>query len=367
MAKQEKNKETVEEKKETPKKQAKPKAVPPKEKHTPVAEKKKKTATAKKEETKETKEKNKKEAEVAKPTTKKEATSKEKSKKTETNSKTSKQKSSEPKKEEHSTEANKKQETIETQKQERVKQTNSKSKNTASKDKQITVKKSKKTKQKQTNHSSKNAPTKGKQEDTKIEKKKNHTQTDTNPQTENNTHVETADELISVPEEELKKVKEERKVSKRLTKEQTEILKKNAFHNFLAAIGMTAYFVLLTLAFERMKPEVFMLDLKVFSGTFLATAILLFESAYKKDEGKWAIHGIEVLVIAIITLLLTHIYVIAQGRFTFITLLLAGSAIAYYCIKCLVMVIRQIRKSKLQDVKKLLAEKSEIDTKERME
>lgn len=179
--------------------------------------------------------------------------------------------------------------------------------------------------------------------------------------------LETADELISVPEEELKVVQEERKANKKLTNEQKEILKKNAFHNFFAAIGMTAYFILLTLAFERMKPEVFTLDLKVFSGTFLATAILLFEAAYKKEEGKWAIHGIEVLVIAIITLLLTHIYEIATGRFTTITLVLTGSSIAYYCIKCLVMVIQQIRKSKLQDMKKLLVEKSETDTKERME
>jgi len=173
-------------------------------------------------------------------------------------------------------------------------------------------------------------------------------------------NVEIADELfadVKSESEKLEIVEKERKANKRLTEPQKEELKKSAFSNCLAAIVMVFYFVLLTLAYEKMQKDVFMLDLKVFSGTFLATAILLFENAYKKDSGKRAIHAIELLAVAIVTLLLTHIYEIANGQFKMITLFLAGSSIVYYCIKCLIMVIRQIRKSKLQDVKNLLVEK----------
>lgn len=160
--------------------------------------------------------------------------------------------------------------------------------------------------------------------------------------------IEEDDLLI---DRELEAVNEERKANKRLTKEQKQMMQKNAFHNCLAAVGMVAYFVLLALAYKRMETDVFSLDLKVFSGIFLVTVIILFEVAYKKDSGKIAMHAIELLAVAIITLLLTHIYELANGQFETITLILAGSAIVYYCIKCLIMVLMQMRKSKLQEVK----------------
>ncbi len=196
----------------------------------------------------------------------------------------------------------------------------------------------------------------------KNEKGKKHAPVPIEKETENtieeNVIVEMADELL-VEQEEIKVVKEERKAKNRLTSEQKEYMKKQTIHNTVAAIMTTAYFVLLTLAFKQMKPDVFLLDLQVFSGIFLVTTIILVEHAYKKDSGKWAIHGIEMLVVAIITLLLTHVYTIATENFTTITLLLTGVSIIYYSIKCVIILIQQIRKSKLQDVKTLLVEKNE--------
>ena len=49
----------------------------------------------------------------------------------------------------------------------------------------------------------------------------------------------------------------------------------------------------------NIESSIFIVDLKVFAVSLLAVAIGIFEFAYKKDSGKAAIYGIEILFLAI--------------------------------------------------------------------
>ena len=63
-----------------------------------------------------------------------------------------------------------------------------------------------------------------------------------------------------------------------------ETLKKVIF-NILKAVGIVVYFIVLILAFNTIKQERLVEDIKVFSGVFLILALIVLERAYKKDSG----------------------------------------------------------------------------------
>ena len=73
---------------------------------------------------------------------------------------------------------------------------------------------------------------------------------------------------------------------------------KKILKNLLVAIGIISYFMILVFAYTRMNTERLSNDIQVFAGTFLVLGILALEKAYKKDSGKIAIIGIELLVLS---------------------------------------------------------------------
>ena len=73
---------------------------------------------------------------------------------------------------------------------------------------------------------------------------------------------------------------------------------KKILKNLLVAIGIISYFMILILAYTRMNTERLSNDIKVFAGMFLVVGILALEKAYKKDSGRVAITGIELLVLS---------------------------------------------------------------------
>ena len=86
----------------------------------------------------------------------------------------------------------------------------------------------------------------------------------------------------------------------------------------------------------------------------LLLAIILLEIAYKKDNGRIAILGIETIVIAIITLALIYIHLMFASRYVLITLATAYILALYYVIKSVVIYIRGKQKYFLDDVKEMI-------------
>ena len=126
------------------------------------------------------------------------------------------------------------------------------------------------------------------------------------------------------------------------------------FHNVLVAIVVLIYFVFLILGFYNIDTNIYQTDLKVFAMAILLLAIILLEIAYKKDNGRIAIFGIETIVIAIITLALIYIHLMFASRYVLITLATAYILALYYVIKSVVIYIRGKQKYFLDDVKEMI-------------
>lgn len=118
---------------------------------------------------------------------------------------------------------------------------------------------------------------------------------------------------------------------------------KTVFKNLLKACGVILYFIVLIFAYTRMDAGRLMEDIKVFSGAYLVVGILLIEKAYKNDNGKTAITGIELLALSMHSLSILQIMKIMKYDFKYY---LIGSAVVitiYYLIKGIVISIKENR------------------------
>ena len=134
------------------------------------------------------------------------------------------------------------------------------------------------------------------------------------------------------------KLKTIREVSK--DKVKNSALRKKLQRNLLIAILVTIYFLFIDLGINSIPITVYIQDLKTFTIFIVLIAIVIFEKAYKKDENYLALHGIEMVVIGIETLLILQLYSTGNEYFKYVLLGITLGMLAYYIIKCLIIYIR---------------------------
>ena len=146
-------------------------------------------------------------------------------------------------------------------------------------------------------------------------------------------------------------------LKKKIPKDVQYEINKEILRNLFIATAIILLMCSFHLGFINIKKENFIIDLRFFSVLLLAIAIVLFEKAYKKDNGKYFIHGIEILILAILTLFLPYFYFYCTDK-------LARSLVAispaffgvYYCIKGIIIeqkMRKQYRKEN-NDIKEIV-------------
>lgn len=156
------------------------------------------------------------------------------------------------------------------------------------------------------------------------------------------------DNIIQDIEAEIKKTKD-------IPKELDDKINNIVFKNMIIAIIIIIYTFFIVMGFRNISPEKYIVDLMVFSILLLFLSIIIFEIAYKKDSGKLAINGIEVLILAVITFYLPYMYVYLNKDYNTIVILLGIAYSLYYVIKSVVNVKIEKRKYKksLNDMKNI--------------
>ena len=120
-----------------------------------------------------------------------------------------------------------------------------------------------------------------------------------------------------------------KKENKKITKEISQEVLKGIFKNLLGAILIMLYFVILNIAYTAMKQERLINDLKVFATAFLISGIVVIEKSYKKESGRLALTGAELLFLALHTLSIMHIITLFKYDFR-LYLLTSSYIIATY-------------------------------------
>lgn len=147
-----------------------------------------------------------------------------------------------------------------------------------------------------------------------------------------------------------------------MNKEKKEIDEKyikEIWINVIKAIIVVGTFLLFNIAYSKINIEYFKRGIQIITIIFLFIAIYIFEKAYKKDNGKIAIEGIEILVIA--TGILTTQYITNRFNFRIKNYALAESYIfaIYFVLKSIVIYTQGRR-----EIEKSLSDISEIVKKE---
>lgn len=120
-------------------------------------------------------------------------------------------------------------------------------------------------------------------------------------------------------------------------KENNKIIRKKIFENLIIAVAMMLYFILINFSYLRMEEDLLLKGIKIASLIILFFSIIIFEVAYHKDSGRIAINGIEVLVLAILTLtirLVTARFKIDFGKYI---VYLAYTFTIYYILKSIIL------------------------------
>ena len=111
--------------------------------------------------------------------------------------------------------------------------------------------------------------------------------------------------------------------------------------NILIAIALMIYFLILSTTYQILGQMTVLSATKILAIALLLLGIFVMERAYKKDDGKLAIHSIEVLVIAAHTLSIR--YVVAKYDFSFPLYITVSSYIfaIYFVFKSIIIYTKQ--------------------------
>lgn len=205
----------------------------------------------------------------------------------------------------------------------------------------------------------------GKKQNNKIEKQKEEVKNIEKDAIENKEEIKNIEEDTTENKEEVSVTKKEEKVSiqeikqtikkkQNLPKEEIEKINKVLFQNIIIAVCITIYFIFLNLGNANINPDIYLTDLKVFGICVLFLAIAIIEKAYKEDNGTIAIYGIEMIVLAIVTLSLIYVKLMYSSIYAFVITSISYILVIYYLIKSIIIYIKKRHEYFVNGMKKII-------------
>jgi len=129
-------------------------------------------------------------------------------------------------------------------------------------------------------------------------------------------------------------------MKKNESKEKNPIMEKTntrIFKNIIGAILIILYFVGTYIAYDFIQPEIFERVLQTLTMILLAISIIIFEIAYKKDNGILAISGIEALVIACHALAIPYVTTVFKWDLRWYVTISGYTFAIYFVFKSIVV------------------------------
>lgn len=166
-----------------------------------------------------------------------------------------------------------------------------------------------------------------------------------------------------VKKETIKKIEEEINQKSTLPKEFKEKIRKYVFTNIILAIAIIIYFTFLIAGSFGTEKAVRTIDFNIFSMVLLGVSIYLFEIAYKKENGVLAIHGIEILIVSIVTLFFPYIIFELEESYKKNYMIVSGYIGVYYIIKsiCIAKKIKKTYIKQSSDIKEIVKKEKRKD------
>lgn len=145
---------------------------------------------------------------------------------------------------------------------------------------------------------------------------------------------------------------------RKMTQEVKEKLKQKIWLNLCLAIGVMLYFCGMDAVYLYASSEISMVVFKILAMVAILLTVIVFEVAYRKENGSLAIIGIELLISSVIVLYMPQIYAHSNQVIGQVFLLTPLFCAVYYTGKAIV-IYRKTEKSyqnHLSDVKEIVKE-----------
>lgn len=150
-------------------------------------------------------------------------------------------------------------------------------------------------------------------------------------------------ENIEIDEKKLNKINEEIKENKKKSRNDETRNEKyiRILRNIVIAVIGIAYISITLMGSKRIPSEQYLVDLKVFIILGVIVAIFLFEKAFKTDKFRFALVGIETLILSGTTIMLLHLYKLQNSNILKYSKYFILLWSAYYIIKCIIIIMKR--------------------------
>lgn len=147
----------------------------------------------------------------------------------------------------------------------------------------------------------------------------------------------------------------------KVPKDVKEAIYTKIFKNLCISIAIFLYVIFINMGNMRLNPTIFEEDLHVFAGILIVSTIIVFEIAYKKNNSELAMHGVELLVLSVLTLFMSYVFFHRGFVLKFLCSTSSVYIAFYYIIKSIVIYIREVKKYKdgLSDIKEIVEDVKE--------
>ena len=149
----------------------------------------------------------------------------------------------------------------------------------------------------------------------------------------NSKDIKVSKRELKQKKENIEKIAEVIEKKKKMPRNELEKINSKVLENILFAIAVMLYLYFIILGSINISTDAFLMDLKVFSILILLIAIIIFEKSFKSSNTNLCIHGIEILILAIVTLSSIYIYSIFVERFKLIIASVSFVFAIYYILK----------------------------------
>ena len=158
-----------------------------------------------------------------------------------------------------------------------------------------------------------------------------------------------------INEDNIRKLDEQIKLNKKIPKEYRKSINKKVIYNVVLLAVMLIYLISVNISSLYIDTSVYLRTIKVISIILAIISIVYFELGYKKDNENVFLYGIEVFIIALITLFCCYAYELYFHNYNRILVLVASVISIYYLFKIL-YINRKMKKEyyeKLNDIKEI--------------
>jgi len=139
-------------------------------------------------------------------------------------------------------------------------------------------------------------------------------------------------------------IEEEIEKQHKLSPEVKNQIIKKVITNYIVAILILAYFLLMIIGNRYLNKDIFVLGCKISAFIMLVITVTVLEMAYKKDSGTITIYGIELLVVSIFSLFIPYAFYELNENIKKYFMAVGLVMAVYYVIKSIVVYRMQKKK-----------------------